>query len=114
MHLYAYNDWDSPDEKSAVHQTIRFDSGPLVDEIFIMLDEDDEDETDDEEFSIPISQRPKAGLPKRSNSSMKIVEPKPDQEVMNVESKSAEAEIFQSMTCTPGLRDKSFEVCDNL
>lgn len=112
MHLYAYNDWDSPDEKSAL---TLFDPGPLVDEIFIMLDEDDEDDTDTEEdVFVPASQRPKVGLPKRFSSYAKKAEDRlvvVVREPMNVELRSAEAEIFQSITCTPGLRDKSFEVC---
>lgn len=108
MHLYAYDDLDSIDEKASLQRDALSTSRPVIDEIFIVIDEDEDGEPDD--ILLPLSQRPRIGLPKRSSNTTRNLEQGKNQDAMNLEQSSNEDEIFQSMSCMPGLRDKSFEV----
>jgi hypothetical protein len=107
MHIYAYDNLDSVDEKASLHRNALATSG-LVEEIIILVDEDEESETDG--ALLPVSQRPRITLPKRSSNTARRQEQSTDQDAMNLEQTSKEDEIFQSMSCMPSLRDKSFEV----
>jgi hypothetical protein len=109
MHLFAYETWDSYTEKHP-WDLITTSDAPM-DEIIILIEEDDDSEPED--TYIPPLERPKIGLPKRStNTAVKMtMDQGTELEDMDVEQITKEDEIFQSMSCMPGLRDKSLEVC---
>ena len=109
MHIYAYDDLDRYTEsQSSLDNSAVVAPETLVDGMIILLDEDD----DVSDTNISVLERRKIGLPKRImiRNTVRNVEKSPEQENMVIEQKSIEGEIFQSMSCMLGFRDKSFEV----
>jgi len=108
MHLYAYGDWELRRETQTSAESA-VASGPLADDMIILLDEDDEKEY----ANVPLLERPKICLPKRSKNTTRQVDQRVDsaveQDNMDVHQSTHEEEIFQSLSCMPCLRDKSLE-----
>ena len=107
MHCYSYDgcDSDSPTSDPLSGSDSEASNAQPQRLLVIFLDEDDDDEVEQPVHPLP-SHRPKRPLPK--NFSRNYHSPMKEETVKGTE--TPRPEVYHTISCTPGLRDKSLEV----
>lgn len=107
MHCYSYDgcDSDSPTSDPLSGSDSEASNAQPQRLLVIFLDEDDDDEVEQPVHPLP-SHRPKRPLPR--NFSRNYHSPMKEETVKGTE--TPRPEVYHTISCTPGLRDKSLEV----
>ena len=104
MHIYSYDGCDT--DLPGSDQVPRPDSGASRRSLVILLDDDDDEDEFEQQTHPPSSHRPKRPLPRRFGR--KHHSPVKEATIQGTE--MSLPEVDHTISCTPGLRDKSMEV----
>lgn len=104
MHSYSYDGCDSDSTVSDLLSCSDFEAPGVESQssLVILLDDDDDDDEVEEQVHPLPSHRPKKPLPRRRSYYSPVKE--------EVAEGTTLPDVYHTISCTPGVRDKSLEV----